>query len=266
MGKLSTFLANELLDHIFNAAYTPPATVYLGLSTADPLDDGSGLAEPSGNGYARKAITLGAAASRQVAQSGAVNFDQATGSWGTISHWALFDAVSGGNMLAHGALNTSKQVVSGNTPSVASGEVTVSISAGEFSNYLANAILDFALRNQAFSAPDTYVALCTANVADSDTGSTITEPSGGAYAREQVNPNGGAAPAWALAAARALSNGADIDFTDPTASWGLITAIAILDAATAGNLLVYENDVTDQTPDSPDTVQIPSGDLDVALN
>lgn len=266
MGKLSDFLANELLDHVYNAAYTPPTTVYLGLSTADPLDSGSGLAEPSGNGYARKAITFGAAATRQVAQSGAVNFDQATGAWGTITHYAIFDALTGGNMMAHGSLGTSKGVVSGNTPSVASGEATVSITAGEVSNYLANIMLDFAFRNQTFSAPATYVALCTVNVADTNTGSTITEPGAGAYARKQVNVNGGAAPVWAVAASRALSNGADIDFTDPTASWGLITALAIVDAASAGNLLMYENTVTDQTPDSGDSVQIPSGDLDVALN
>ena len=94
MGKISTFLANELLDHVFNAAYTPAAAVYLGLSTANPTDDGSGLAEPSGNAYARQAITLGAASARRVTQSGTVTFPQATGAWGTISHWAIFDALS----------------------------------------------------------------------------------------------------------------------------------------------------------------------------
>ncbi len=36
MGSVSDFLEGKLLDHIFNAAYTPPGTVYLGLSTADP--------------------------------------------------------------------------------------------------------------------------------------------------------------------------------------------------------------------------------------
>lgn len=360
MGKISDFLANELLDHIFNAAYTPPSSVYLALSLAysvrsssyqwtasgsgtneyyleasgggdpslggdpdhviinnavategtlgslaagewgygdndslgystiyvrlsdgadpdnksdgyilaggNPLDDASGLNEPSAGAYARKAIAFSAAASRQVAQNGAVNYDQETADQGWVTHWAAMTAATSGSMMAHGALSTPKQVVTGNTPSVASGEVTISISAGEVSDYLAHKLLDFAFRNQAFSAPDTYVALCTANVSDSDTGSTITEPSAGAYARKQVNPNGGSSPTWSVASARALANAADIDFADPTASWGLITALAILDAASAGNLLFYENSVTEQTPDSGDSVQIPSGDLDVALN
>ena len=54
MGGFSDYWENKILDHIFGkGSYTPP-TIYVGLSTADPTDDGSGLAEPSGNGYARK--------------------------------------------------------------------------------------------------------------------------------------------------------------------------------------------------------------------
>lgn len=266
MGSLADHSENELLDHVCNAAYTPPATVYLGLSTADPTDDASGLAEPSGNGYVRKAITFGAAASREVAQNADVTFDQASGAWGTITHWALFDAESAGNMLAHGALAASKEVVSGNTPSVASAEVTVSFSAGYVSDYLANKLLDLMFRNQAYSAPDTYCALTTATIADDDTGSTITEPSGGAYARKQVNVNGGSEPTWDLAAAGALDNTHNVDFTQATASWGTIVALGILDAAAAGNLLFYDNGVADQAVGDGDTVRFPVGDLDIAMS
>ena len=266
MGSLADFLENELLDHVCNAAYTPPATVYVGLSTADPTDDASGLAEPSGNGYVRKAITFGAAASREVAQSGVVTFDQASGSWGTITHWALFDAESAGNMLAHGALAASKEVVSGNTPSIASAEVTVSFNAGHVSDYLANKLLDLALRNQAYSAPDTYCALTTVIITDDMTGSTITEHSGDAYARKQVNINGGASPTWDLAAAGALDNTHNVDFIQATGSWGTIVALAIVDALTAGNLLFYDNDVADQAVGNGDTVRFPAGDLDISMS
>lgn len=56
--KRRIYLENALLNHAVNkSAYTPPTTVYVGLSTADPGDDGTGLAEPAGNGYARQAIT-----------------------------------------------------------------------------------------------------------------------------------------------------------------------------------------------------------------
>lgn len=259
MGSISDFLENELLDHIFGASYAPPATVYVGLSTADPLDDAGGLAEPSGNGYARKAIAFSAAASRKVENSGLITFDEATGSWGTITHYALFDAVSAGNMMAHGSLATQKQVVSGNTPSIAAQEVDVEFSAGEISNYLANILLDFAFRNQTFTQPTIYIALCTVDVLDSDTGSSITEPSGNNYARK-------AHASWTVASGGATENNGDITFNTPSGSWGTITAMAILDAATVGNLLLYDNAITEQQPDNGDTVKFPSGDLDVSMS
>lgn len=266
MGSLSDYSELELLDHVCNAAYTPAATVYLGLSTADPGDDAAGLAEPSGNGYVRKAITFGAAASRKVTQSGAVTFDEATGSWGTISHWGIFDAESSGNMLAHGAFAASKSIVSGNTASVADAEIYVEFSAGEISNALAHKLLDLMFRNQAYAAPDTYVALCTATIADDDTGSTITEPGGGSYARKQVNVNGGASPTWDVAAAGLVDNTHDVEFTTATASWGTIVAVAICSAASAGDLLFYDNDMTDQAVGNGDTAKFPVGDLDIQMS
>lgn len=260
MGSISDYLENELLDHVLGVgAYTPASTVYIGLSTADPTDDGSGLAEPSGNNYAREAITFSAAASRKVENSGTITFNQASGSWGTITHYALFDALSGGNMLAHGSLAVSKSVVSGNTPSIASAEVDVEFSSGDVSNYLANALLDFAFRNQSYSQPTIYAALCTAAVTDSDTGSSITEPSGNNYARK-------AHSAWDTASGGASENNGALTFNTPSGSWGLCTDVAILDAATAGNLLFYSDDIVDQTPGDGDTVQFPDGDLDITLS
>jgi len=276
MGSISDYLENELLDHICNAAYTPASTVYLALSTADPTDSGGGLAEPSGNGYARKAISFDAASSRLINQTSTVTFDEATGSWGTITHYAIMDALSSGNMLAHGQLSASKQVVSGNTPSVAAGQVDVSFktlagksdTTNNISNYLANKLLDFAFRNQSFSAPDTYLAYCTADLADSDTGSTMTEcANANGYARKQVNVNGGSSPTWDLAANGTLDNTHDIEQSSPTGSWGTITALAILDGGThgAGEVLFYDNGLTEQAPGNGDTVKIEAGNLDLSL-
>jgi hypothetical protein len=266
VGKISNYLANELLDHVFNAAYAPPATVYLGLSTADPTDTGSGLAEPVGSGYARQPITFGAAASRRVTQGSAVTFPQATGAWGTVSHWALFDAVSGGNMLAHGALAQAKSVVANNTPSVPSGEVWIEVTAGEMSTALVHSLLNLAFRNVAYARPTTYVGVATAVLGDATTGSTVSEPAGGAYARTQVNPNGGGAPAWGVAASRAVTNGAAVTLPAATAAWGTVVASFIASAASGGDILFYDNDTADQAVGSGDTVQFGAAAITVTLN
>ena len=130
MGSFADYWENEILDHIFGkGSYTPP-TIYVGLSTADPTDDGSGLAEPTGNAYARVS-TLAAdwnvASGSALDNANDITFPEATGSWGTITHFALFDAATGGNMLAHGALSASKAIGSGDTAKFAAGDLDVSL-------------------------------------------------------------------------------------------------------------------------------------------
>ena len=271
MGSLTDYAELELLDHVFNAAYTPAATIYLGLATADPTDAATGAScnECADSGsYARTLIAFGAAASRTITQDGIVTFPEADGSWGTITHWFIVDGDThgAGNVLAHGALSASKEVISGNTPSVATTEIYVDFAAGEISDYLSVALLDLMFRNQAYSVPDTYVALTTAVVADDDTGSTITEVSGGDYARKQVNVNGGASPTWDLAAAGVVDNTDDVTLTTATASWGTVTSVAIIDAATDGNLLLYDNTMTDQAVGDGDTVKFVAGALDIQMS
>jgi hypothetical protein len=271
MGSLSDYSELELLDHVFNAAYSPAATVYLALCTADPTDAGTGASmnECADSGsYARKAITFGAANARSIAQSGTVTFDAATGSWGTASHWAIVDSGThgAGNMLAHGSLSESKSIVSGNTPSVASGQVTVSFSAGEISTYLANKLLDLMFRNQAYSKPATHVALAVSALADADTDITAKECSGTSYARVQVNINGGSSPTWDLAASGALDNTHAITFPAAGGSWSTIVGVGICDAASGGNLLFYDNAMADQAVGTGDTVSFAIGALDVEMS
>lgn len=89
----------DVLDHWFMfgtpTSLTGDTTVYLGLSTADPLDDGSGIVEPAtSDGYAR--INIGDTSSIlwEILIGRATNLSQiifplATGSWGTITHWFI---------------------------------------------------------------------------------------------------------------------------------------------------------------------------------
>jgi hypothetical protein len=130
MGSFADYWENEILDHIFGkGSYTPP-TIYVGLSTAEPLDDASGLAEPSGNAYARvqtSASHWNAATGGSLDNANDITFPQATGNWGTITHFALFDAATGGNMLAHGALSQSKAIGAGDTAKFEAGDLDVSL-------------------------------------------------------------------------------------------------------------------------------------------
>ncbi len=129
MGSFSNYLENKVLDHIFKtASFTVPTNIYVALSTADPLDTFAGIAEPVGNAYARVVCnTWDAASGGATANTGAVTFVAASGSWGTITHFALYDAITGGNGLAHGSLTTSKAITTGDTPRFAAGDIDVTL-------------------------------------------------------------------------------------------------------------------------------------------
>ena len=126
MSAMSDYLENEILDHILGTgAYTMPTTVYVGLSTGSFGDDNSGT-ELSGSGYARQSATFNAAASGTADNSAAIEFPAATGSWGTVSHFGIFDASSSGNLLIHGSFSTAKTIATGDILKISAGDLDIS--------------------------------------------------------------------------------------------------------------------------------------------
>jgi len=125
MTAFSDYLENELLDHVLgNLAYTSPTTVYVGLHTSTPGDDDSGT-EVSGGSYARQTASFAAASSGSASTDATMTFPTATADWGTITHFGIYDALTTGNLLYHGALTTSKVINSGDTFEIQSGNLTV---------------------------------------------------------------------------------------------------------------------------------------------
>lgn len=125
MSALSDYLENEILDHILSVgAYTMPSNVYVGLSTGSFADDNSGT-EITGNNYARVVASFGVAASGTSSNDAAIEFAAATGSWGSVSHFGIFDAASAGNLLIHGAFTTAKTIASGDILKIPTGDLDI---------------------------------------------------------------------------------------------------------------------------------------------
>jgi hypothetical protein len=125
----SNYLDKKWMDTVFkNTSYTMP-TVYVAVSTANPLGDNSGIAEPSGNSYARVTTATSdwnacVLSTGVVTNANAITFPQASGSWGTLTYVALFDASTSGNQLGAGAFTSSKAITTNDTLSFASGALT----------------------------------------------------------------------------------------------------------------------------------------------
>jgi hypothetical protein len=246
--SLSNYAELKLLDHITGvAAFTQP-TIHIALSTTDPLEDGSGITEPSGGSYARKTFSgWASAASREISNSSAIEFVEATGSWGELTHYAIFDASSSGNFLARGAFTEPRTIVSGDTARFLTGQFKFGYVAGAVTTFLANKLLDHMFNVASYSSPTLHMALSTAN--PTDAGSGLAEPAGGSYARVATS-------SWSTAASNATSNSANIDFPNATASWGTITHWVLMDASTSGNSLIYASLNTPRLVNNGDTFRI----------
>ena len=127
MAEMSNFLENALINATLrNTSYTSPAAVYIGLYTSDPTDANTGT-EVSGGSYTRTAVTMGSPTDGVSTNTAAVEFPQASGSWGTVGWIGILDATSSGNLLYHTALDTSKTISSGDIFKIAIGGLSVTL-------------------------------------------------------------------------------------------------------------------------------------------
>lgn len=107
---------NLVAGNVFRSKEEPaiPAKYYLGLSTTAPDLDGQNVTEPATDaGYARVELTtLSAPTDGLVTNPQAVNFEESTNNWGTVTHFVIFDAAEAntGNLLMYGALTTPRTV------------------------------------------------------------------------------------------------------------------------------------------------------------
>ena len=105
-------------------AYSSPLTVFIGFVSGS-FGDYNVCMGLFGNGYARQLVAFDAAVSGTADNTGAIEFSAATASWGTVSHFGLFDASTGGNLLIHGVFAVPKLIDSGDILKIAAGKLDI---------------------------------------------------------------------------------------------------------------------------------------------
>jgi hypothetical protein len=129
MAGFSDYLEDKVLDHVFGGtAYTAPTTLYVALYTVAPTDTGGGT-EVSGGAYARQtaAFTVSGTNPTTASNSAAVEYPTATANYGTVVAVGIFDALSGGNLLAYANLDTSKVVSTGDVFRFNTGDLDITL-------------------------------------------------------------------------------------------------------------------------------------------
>lgn len=133
MSAATNYLELKILDDLVgNAAYSPPATLYLALATdaTTPDVEAGTFTECTGGAYTRQPVTgteWAAASGGAVSTSANVEWTTATNNWGTITHVALMDASTSGNALIIQALASNKTVETGDTFVINSGNLTINL-------------------------------------------------------------------------------------------------------------------------------------------
>lgn len=145
MSAMTNYMENKIVDWLLRAqALTPPAIFYVALFTTAPGETGGGV-EVSGGAYARVAITgslanwagtqgpgttaVSSGTGGQTSNNGVITFPAPTANWGSVTHWALFDAATGGNMWLFGTLTQPKNINSGDAaPAFPAGALTITAS------------------------------------------------------------------------------------------------------------------------------------------
>jgi len=158
MSSASNYTENKLLDHTLrNTSFSQPSTLVIALfaGTASDvlaaLEAGTGSRSGTGNwghyeitggNYARTAITFAAASGGSAAsnanctfQTANANYNNAATSGSTITCIAVMDTAftpdgstaHAGNVLFYGQLDNSKEVLSGDTFQITSGNLTISL-------------------------------------------------------------------------------------------------------------------------------------------
>ena len=129
MAAMSNYLENKLIDALFRGvAYSPPTTLYFALFTSSPTDAGTGT-EVSGSGYVRMGVTANTVNFANTQDSGTANSSGTSGAtknnvaiawstapaaaWGVVTHMAIYDAQTGGNLLWWGPLTNPKTINAG---------------------------------------------------------------------------------------------------------------------------------------------------------
>jgi uncharacterized membrane protein len=139
--SFSNYAAQAILNSVFGktsnfGALGSAPTVYVGLSSTTPNEDGTNITEPSGGSYARVSTAPSDWNSATLADPSVIDnaneilFPQATADWlsaANLTHGVLFDAATGGNYLGSGALNTAKPVTNGDQPKIPAGDLDVTL-------------------------------------------------------------------------------------------------------------------------------------------
>lgn len=132
-GSFTNTTENAILNLLLGSGANSlsPATHYIALFTAIANGETASATEVTGGSYSRVAYTNSGAnwpvtSTGIKANANAITFATATANWGTVVGVGIYDAATGGTLVAYSTV-TAQDVPSGVTATIQAGALTVSL-------------------------------------------------------------------------------------------------------------------------------------------
>jgi len=130
MSLSDSFETHTLKYLLTSDRVTRPTSWYVALCTTDPTDSALGTeVSTSGTAYARQSVTF-TVSGNNASNSSAIEFPEATASYGTVVAVMIMPALTGGTaseMIAHAQLTTDKAIASGDIFRIPAGDLDINI-------------------------------------------------------------------------------------------------------------------------------------------
>ena len=119
----TNYFLNVVAGNIFNTKTSPslPKSYWIGLSKTDPT---TSVTEPTNGGYERILLgNLSTPTNGLITNDIDISFAESTNDWGTMTHYVIYDAQTGGNLLIHDTLRKPRIVDEGTVVIMRAGNI-----------------------------------------------------------------------------------------------------------------------------------------------
>lgn len=261
MSVMTNYFETLVLNAFRGTTATAPAKVYAALFLSDPTETGTAGTEAAYTGYVRKEITFASpttsGANVTTQNSAEIIFPTPTAAAGTVTHVAIMDASSGGNMLVYKQLSSPITLTSETAPRFAIGEIALAMNAGNLDPTFKVKIFNY-LRATNLTGFSPYLAMFNGDPLNGG-----TELSGTGYARLSMTFD---TPAEQVSGQMQSANTNAAQSAAAAVTWGTFAYGVIMTAQTAGDKAFYKANIAEYTMNNGAQVYIAAGAIKIALN
>lgn len=233
MSAMTNHFEQTVLNTMRNVTAVAPTEVYVALFLSDPTESGIAGTEADYTGYTRQVLELStptiAGTTVSCQNTTQITFPTPNSNVGTVTHAAIMDAQTAGNMLIYKQLDNPIVLTTEVSPRFAVGDITLSMAGGNIIPTFKQTILNY-LRGQNINGFNTYLALY-----NGDPTASGAELAGTGYARLELVFD---APSEQTSGQMRMVNSNNAQ-SNAAQSWGAWSHSVIMDAATGGNRVWY---------------------------